>query len=118
MQVTLAGQLGAAQLVEHDLGRRRVDARQATVSHHVWLPPTLSAAPIVALEALDPESLVRGIVTTFDSRSASIIVNSLRGRPKIARVRFAARTATDSDAAAARFAAARLRKHRHIVTTS
>src|ERR1019366_7475307 len=58
VQVALAGQLGAAQLVEHYLGRRRVDVRKPTLLHHVRLPPTHSAAPFVALEAKQPQTLV------------------------------------------------------------
>ena len=112
MEMPLAGQLGAAQLAEHRIDRHGAELRHPKVRHDLRLPSTGAAAPIIADETRHAQALVRGIVTTFDSRSASIIVNPLRGRPDIERVRFAARTATDSDAAATVFAAATLWEHR------
>jgi hypothetical protein len=78
VQVALAGQLGAAQLVEHYLGRRRFDVRKPTLLHHVRLPPTPSAAPFVALKAQHPQPLVVCIVPTLDPAAATIVARSLR----------------------------------------
>jgi hypothetical protein len=74
----LAGQLGSAQLVEHYLGRRRVNASKPAVSHHVRLPPTHSAAPLVALEAQQPQTFVVFVVAAFDPAATLLVRASLR----------------------------------------
>jgi hypothetical protein len=74
----LAGHLRAAQLFQHDLGRRRLDVGKTAVSHHVWLPPTPPAAPLIAQEALHAQPLVVCIVPTLDPAAATIVARSLR----------------------------------------
>jgi hypothetical protein len=111
VQVPLPGELGSTQLVQHDLRRRHIDISEAAFPYYVRLPPTRSTAPVVALEANHPQTLVVFIVAAFDPAAATLVVPSLQ-RLLVHR---APRTAALSDGAATVFAAATLWKHRHDV---
>jgi hypothetical protein len=78
VEMPLAGVLRAAQLVQHHIRRRCIDAGEATVSHHVRLPPTLSATPLVSLEAKHTQAFVLFIVAAFDPDAALLVRESLR----------------------------------------
>jgi hypothetical protein len=77
VQVPLPSILRLAQFLQHHVRRWRFDVRKPALLHHVGLPPTLSAAPLVSLEAKHPKTLVVFIVAAFNRRAAAVVVGSL-----------------------------------------
>jgi hypothetical protein len=112
----IACEIGATQLLQHDVGGRCVDASEAAVSHHVRLPPTPFATPLVSLEAQHPQTFVIRVVTALNRRAAVVVIGSLLRllcRGFVCR----AAPAIDGHSSATRLATAALRKHRHDLTT-
>jgi hypothetical protein len=105
VEVAVAASERSTEFVKHLL--RRWDAESGLPEHsdNIRLPPTIHAAPVVALEAENPEAAVIRIVTTLSAGATAFVLFTLP-RPAVGR----------TGSAGGKFGAARHRtrmKNRH-----